>query len=486
MSDASSTVSMRASGGGGRCKGCGTDHEPGSPSCPMSRIGTMLAGRYRLERLIGFGGMGAVYGAENISLGRKVAIKVLHPAMAARPDVVDRFRREARSVAGLRHDGFAHVYALDTDERGQFFIEMELLEGDPVDRLIANGPVPIDRCIAIIESALEALAVAHAAGLVHRDLKPENLFVRTDGKVKVLDFGIARVSDEARRLTGSGQFMGTLTYASVEQLRDASTVDARSDVYSFGATAFELVTGANVCGRGSYADVITRIMTDKIERSIRARRSDAPEWLDALIARTLAMNPADRFTDARELLVALRASRGPAQLKARTSRAPILIALAILVAGGAVATVLLTRPKETASHMATAIDAMAADAMAADAMVIDATTIDAAIIDARATVPPRDATARLDAASTKTAEQLNDEGKELIYAGRYAEAAAVYKQLVRVAPIAKYYFNLCTALYSNGEYDAATQACTTGLAKNPDAVLKEKFQKLLERIAGSR
>jgi tetratricopeptide (TPR) repeat protein len=219
-------------------------------------------------------------------------------------------------------------------------------------------------------------------------------------------------------------------------------------------------------------------MTDKIERSIRARRSDAPEWLDALIARALAMNPADRFADARELLVALRASRGPAQVKARVSRAPILIALAILVAGGVVATVVLTRPTETESQMASAIDAMAADAIA-----IDATPIDATVIDA----PPRDASRpAVDAASTKTAEELNAEGKELMYAARFAEAAAVYEQLVRVAPIAKYYFNLCTALYSNGEYDAATQACKTGLAKHPDAALKEKLEKLLERIAGSR
>jgi tetratricopeptide (TPR) repeat protein len=123
--------------------------------------------------------------------------------------------------------------------------------------------------------------------------------------------------------------------------------------------------------------------------------------------------------------------------------------------------------------------------MAADAMVIDATTIDAAIIDARATVPPRDATAR-PAVDAKTAEQLNDEGKEHMYAGRFAEAAAVYKELVRVAPMAKYYFNLCTALYSNGEYDAATQACNAGLAKNPDETLRSKLEKLLERIAAAR
>ncbi|MBA3502918.1 MAG: hypothetical protein H0T65_21325, partial [Deltaproteobacteria bacterium] len=150
------------------CRGCGTDHAPGSAACPLSRVGKTIASRYRLDHLLGFGGMGAVYAAENLQLGRRVAIKVLHPAMAARSDIVDRFRREARSVANLKHPGFAQVFALDADEAGQFFIEMELLEGEPIDRMIRSGMIPIGRCIAILESALDALAVAHDAGLVHR------------------------------------------------------------------------------------------------------------------------------------------------------------------------------------------------------------------------------------------------------------------------------------------------------------------------------
>lgn len=476
-----------------RCRGCGTEHEVGSASCPLSRVGTTLAGRYRIERLLGYGGMGAVYVAENVSLGRKVAIKLLHQGMAARPDIVDRFRREARSVAGLRHDGFAHVYALDTDEAGQFFIEMELLEGDPVDRLIMTGVVPIERCVAIIESALEALAVAHTAGLVHRDLKPENLFLRSDGKVKVLDFGIARVTDDAQRLTGSGQFMGTLAYASAEQLRDASTVDARSDVYSFGATAFELVTRANVCGGGSYADVITRIMTDQIERSVRARRPDAPAWLDALIARALAADPAQRFADAGEMLAALRATRSSTAVQARASRAPLIVALAILVAGGVIATVLLVRPsKEEPARVATVV----ADAMPIDAtLVVDAVAIDAAVppVDAAIAVrkprqvsPDAAVTVAAEPSVARTPEELNEEAKVHMFAGRYVEAIAKYKEVLRVAPMAKYYFNLCTAHFMNHERDAANQACNTGLTKDPDPALKTKLEKMLERIAGAR
>jgi serine/threonine-protein kinase len=344
-----------------RCGGCGVDHEPGSAACPLSRIGTTVAGRYRLDRLLGVGGTGAVYEAENLSLGRRVALKLLHAQHAVRADIVDRFRREARSVANLKHPGFAQVYALDRDAQGQFFIEMELLEGVALDRLVRQRPASVDRVVALLASALDALAVAHQAGLVHRDLKPENLFVCHDRRlgeyVKVLDFGIARAADDLR-MTVTGQFMGTIHYASPEQLRDASTVDARSDIYSFGATAFELLTGTCTAGGGSTADVVTRIMTQNVMRSVASIRPEVPAWLDAIVARALSADPAQRFANAGDMLAVLRAHvsassawgpprvtgpyipSAPVPSTARRFNAPFLVGVILVVGVATGATVL--------------------------------------------------------------------------------------------------------------------------------------------------
>ncbi len=488
------------------CRGCGTDHAPGSAACPLSRVGKTIASRYRLDHLLGFGGMGAVYAAENLQLGRRVAIKVLHPAMAARSDIVDRFRREARSVANLKHPGFAQVFALDADEAGQFFIEMELLEGEPIDRMIRSGMIPIGRCIAILESALDALAVAHDAGLVHRDLKPENLFACVDPRlgeyVKVLDFGIARGADDLRLTTG-GQFMGTITYASPEQLRDTASVDARSDVYSFGATAFEILTRTSVAGGGSYADVVTRIMTQDVERSIAAKRPDAPGWLDALVARALAHDPAQRFANAGEMLRVLRSHKhdrlptGPQALAATQvpgmvvshpapsvararSKLPWLLG-GIGLAGVAAIAIVLARSSNEA-RIAVVVDA-AVDSPA-DSPIVDAMT-DAAMPDA---AMPADATvvdaARVDAAPrpTKTADEYNEAGKELMFASNYAGAEAQFRNAIRIAPSAKLYFNLCVSQYQQGHFGEAQRSCKGALARDPEALLREKTLSTLERI----
>ena len=288
---------------------CNVDHAPGSASCPVRRVGTTVASRYKLERMLGCGGMGAVYEAENLALGRKVAIKMLHPRFAAMADIVARFRREARSVAGLNHLGFPSVHALETTPDGDLVIEMELLRGTPVDGLVARGSITIERAVEILESALEALAVAHDAGLVHRDLKPENLFwcEAPHGHVKILDFGIARAND-GQELTSAGQMFGTLSYASPEQLKDAGRADTRSDVYSLGATAFEIVTGQTPAGRGTMAEVMSRILEDSIEHHATKLRADLPDWLDAWIARALDADPAKRFANAREMRAGLKRS----------------------------------------------------------------------------------------------------------------------------------------------------------------------------------
>ena len=295
---------------------CGVDHEPGTPACPLARVGSTVAGRYRLDRMLGCGGMGAVYVAENLALGKQVAIKMLHARFSAIADIVERFRREARAVASLRHPGFAQVFALETLSTGELAIEMELLVGTPLDALLRREPLPVARCAALAMSGLDALAAAHVAGLVHRDLKPENLFVCDEpGRgeyVKVLDFGIAR-DRRGDQLTHTGSFMGTVVYASPEQLRDASRVDARSDVYSFGAALFEMLTGRPPVGGSSMTEQMACILEGRIDLHPRALRGDVPAWLDAIVARCLNREPASRYADAGELREAIaRAGDGAA------------------------------------------------------------------------------------------------------------------------------------------------------------------------------
>jgi len=341
---------------------CNVDHAPASASCPLRRVGTTVASRYKLERMLGCGGMGAVYEAENLALGRKVAIKMLHPRFAAMADIVARFRREARSVAGLNHLGFPSVHALETTPDGDLVIEMELLRGMPVDGIVARGQIAIERAVEILESALEALAVAHDAGLVHRDLKPENLFwcEAPHGHVKILDFGIARAND-GQELTSAGQMFGTLSYASPEQLKDAGRADTRSDVYSLGATAFEIVTGQTPAGRGTMPEVMSRILEDKIEHHAVKLRADLPDWLDAWIARALDADPAKRFANAREMRAGLKRSAVTASTDA-PSAAPASAMSATLPATPASAA-----PASAASTSAASTSAAPASAAAASA-----------------------------------------------------------------------------------------------------------------------
>jgi tRNA A-37 threonylcarbamoyl transferase component Bud32 len=496
----------------GRCRGCGTAHEPGSPDCPLSRIGATIDARYKILRLLGIGGMGAVYEAENVQLARRVALKVLHPEMAKRLDIVERFRREARAVANLRHHGFAQVYALDTDERGQFFIEMELLEGAGVDRLIHDGPIPIDRCAHIITGALEALSVAHAAGLVHRDLKPENLFVCNSGHIKLLDFGIAHADDDLSN-TATGQFIGTAAYASPEQLRDVARVDARSDIYSLGATAYEIVTRQRVCGAGSFAELTSRTLTGDISRSVCAVRPDAPAWMDAIIQCALATDPARRFNNAAAMLNAMRSPGNTWQPASTTqpnaasslahastfaapsvaparSKLPIAIVGAGVIVAAVIGIVVATRhepaaaPARDAAIVATVVAADAAPVVAdapapivADAAPVIAHTVDAGVRAHRPVAAPPPA--------NESAEELNEDGKKAMYASPpdYAGAAKSFEAATRVDPKPKYFFNLCTARFLVGEYGAAKAACTGARAHNPDASLDSKLGQMLDKIA---
>jgi len=257
--------------------------------------------------------MGAVYQASHLTLHTTVALKMVHSRVAAIPDVVTRFELEARRAAALKHPGIVTVQDLGRDEDGSPYLEMELLEGQGLNAVLKAGPMTVPRVLVVAAQALEALAFAHVQGIVHRDLKPENLFLsRTESggeQVKIVDFGIAKAMEGTgdAALTRTGSIMGTPMYMSPEQATDAKTADARSDVYSMGSVLFEMLTGTKPVSGISLAQVLLKVASGDIRRHPRELVGGVPEWLDTLVARSLASNRDERYADGAAMLDALRA-----------------------------------------------------------------------------------------------------------------------------------------------------------------------------------
>ncbi len=287
------------------CKLCDVDHRRGSEDCPASRLGRVVAGKYTLESLMGVGGMGAVYRARHASLGVDVAIKMIHRRFAHNEAIAARFDQEAKRVARLRHPGIVTVADLGRDTDGSPYLEMELLDGTPVDVLAANG-LPLERAVEIVVQVLDALEYAHGQGIVHRDLKPENLFLVGD-QVKILDFGIAKALEGQGDggMTATGSLMGTPRYMSPEQFTDSKHVDARTDIYAMGATLFELLTGKHTVSGESYPEVMTKILAGNIERHPRTTHQQLPAWVDEVVSRALARSADDRYPSAAEMRTAI-------------------------------------------------------------------------------------------------------------------------------------------------------------------------------------
>ena len=214
-----------------------------------SREGELLAGRYRLARRLGVGGVGEVYRAVNERIGREVAIKVLRPEMLQYPNVIERFLREARAANVVKHPHVVDVVDIDQDDRGAPFIVQELLHGCTLFRYMqeAGGALTLDQILGIMVPVVSAVAEAHARGLVHRDLKPENVFLtEVSGAVfpKVLDFGLSKIEeDNPQRLTSSGTTVGTPLYMSPEQIQETRNVDTRTDVWALGVMLYEMASG---------------------------------------------------------------------------------------------------------------------------------------------------------------------------------------------------------------------------------------------------
>ncbi|MBX3228747.1 MAG: serine/threonine protein kinase [Labilithrix sp.] len=273
--------------------------------------GQVLAGKYRIDRKLGAGGMCIVYEAEHIHLKQAIAIKVLKPDFAKDPTAVARFAQEAQSAAGLRSPNVARVYDVDLLPDGQPYITMELLVGNDLGtELQRRYSLPMELAVDYVRQAAIGIAEAHAMGIVHRDLKPENLFLSELGEmterrlVKILDFGIAKnVQETSRKLTAPDAVFGTVDYMSPEQIRSASTVDHRTDIWSLGVILFELLTGRTPYV-GDARSVIAQIVSDPIVPPSRYVPT-LPAGLVAVVMKALAKDPAQRYQNAQDLRAAL-------------------------------------------------------------------------------------------------------------------------------------------------------------------------------------
>jgi eukaryotic-like serine/threonine-protein kinase len=270
--------------------------------------GDVVRGKYRVERLLGQGGMAYVVSAWHIHLEQRVAIKLLRPEIVEQPEVIERFLREARAASRLEGNNVARVLDVDTLDTGSPFIVLEYLEGsDLAHVLIDRAPLPPDEVAGWVQQACSAVAEAHALGVIHRDLKPANLFLakKRSGEtlIKVLDFGISKLLEDTR-ITQTAVGMGSAEYMSPEQMKSATDVDARSDIWSLGVTLYELLTGKTPFHAEGVGQVAAAVLM-KDPAPPRKRRPDIPAGLEAVILRCLDKDPDRRFAGAGDLYAAL-------------------------------------------------------------------------------------------------------------------------------------------------------------------------------------
>lgn len=275
---------------------------------PLPDVGQLLDGKYRIERMIGRGGMGAVYQARHEVLGQPVAIKFLLPEVSASPQAVARFLNEARAAAQIHNDHVARVLDVVQLQGGGAYMVLEYLEGMDLATLVANqGPLPVAEAVSYLLQSLEAIAQAHALGIVHRDFKPANLFLshRPDGttSVKVLDFGISK-SGPGTSLTATNAMLGSPSFMSPEQVRSPKSVDARSDLWSAGVCLYHLLT-KDLPYKGDTAGEVFAAILEQIPLPPRYLVPSLPPELEGVVMKCLQHHPEERFADVCALAAAL-------------------------------------------------------------------------------------------------------------------------------------------------------------------------------------
>jgi serine/threonine protein kinase len=306
-------------------------------------IGRCIAGKYVVRSILGQGGMGTVYEAEHTTIGRLVALKVLHPNRARRKDAIRRFHREARAAAAIGHPNICEVYDLGSLEDGSPYLVMEKLVGETLaDRIAVEGGLPFENVIDVLAQVLSALSAAHAKRIVHRDVKPENIFLAarpgSPPLVKLLDFGVSKVMAagngpaEELELTRTGMVMGTPYYMSPEQARGDRDLDTRVDIYACGVILYEVLTGRRPFIAANYNALLLQILSS-VPRPARDFRPALPSGFDSVIDKAMARDREQRFRVAAEFEFALRALRdrygAPSGLTAVVPPAPSSIEIPV-------------------------------------------------------------------------------------------------------------------------------------------------------------
>jgi Tol biopolymer transport system component/predicted Ser/Thr protein kinase len=319
--------------------------DPAPPAGPPAFAGLTgrTLGQYRILELVGEGGMGEVYRAEDLKLRRTVAVKVLPPSFVASPERVQRFEREARAASAINHPSIATIYDFGTAD-GVHFIVMEYVDGQSLSAWLSRDDLTLAEVLRVLELVGDALARAHEAGVVHRDVKPANVIVARDGYPKLLDFGLAKVTGESgpyteadirdRLSTRSGVVMGTMAYMSPEQAR-GQKLDRRSDIFSFGILTYEAVAGVPPFAGDSGVEAVSKVLRDDPIPLLR-ERPGIPRDLVRIIGKALQKEPAQRYQFMDDLVVDLRAVRRAlesGETEAAESGAGVLRRWLLLAAG---------------------------------------------------------------------------------------------------------------------------------------------------------
>src|SRR5450755_3202106 len=318
----------------------------------MPLLASTKLGPYEVVSPVGAGGMGEVYRARDPRLGRDVALKILPESFATDPDRLRRFEQEARAVAALNHPNILAIHDIGQHD-GSPFLVSELLEGESLRAALDRGALPQRKTIEYGVQIAHGLAAAHEKGIVHRDLKPENIFVTKDGRIKILDFGLAKLAQAAgtegddvtitSSRTEAGVVLGTASYMAPEQVR-GGPADPRTDIFAFGAVLYEMLSGTRAFRRDTAVETMTAVLKEDPPELLDPVRAVSPA-LDRIVRRCLEKSPEQRFQSARDLSFALSAlsgsdtgsASGAARIAARPSRVPAYLWIAILVAA-AVAT----------------------------------------------------------------------------------------------------------------------------------------------------
>jgi serine/threonine protein kinase len=314
-----------------KCPRCGVEYSDANTLCPAdgaalektddSLIGSVLAGKYRIEERLNAGGMGTVYRGTHVLMEKTVAVKVLRPSLAADEKIVARFSREARAASRISHPNALSVTDFGEDENGIVFLVMEYLSGRTLKKVIQEeGPLPLPRVVDITRQIADALHAAHEQGIVHRDLKSDNIMLldtMTGDHAKVLDFGIAKINEpegnrDSGSLTAPNLVIGTPQYMSPEQCSQDAEIDSRSDIYSLGVILYEMLVGHVPFSAESPTMVMLKHLQEPVP-SVLDERKDLPASIGRVIARAMAKLPANRYQNVAELVEDLTIASGTAQ-----------------------------------------------------------------------------------------------------------------------------------------------------------------------------